>query len=239
MQALTRGHLFGRVLDAARDRVALARTAWSFVDLVKHPDHLDRVFEISDGMVKRRTEVLELMAAHFARDPRGATAMGERPRLRVDLGELSKLPAGTLGRVFADHMIANGLDPAAIPTLGSRDELEFIRAHLYETHDVWHAVTGFATDVPGELGLQAFYAAQAPGGLPWMLLAMGFLNTALYAMDEREKRFDAVARGWEMGRGARPLFGTRWDALWTTPIDEVRRSLGVVPYAAPSLVRAA
>ena len=47
-----------QALDAVRDRVAFARTVWSFVDLVKNPDHLDRVFEISDGMVRRRTEVL-------------------------------------------------------------------------------------------------------------------------------------------------------------------------------------
>ncbi len=216
-----------------RDRIAFAKTIWSFVDLVKHPDHLDRVFEISDGMVKKRMEVLALMVRHFGRDPVGAAALRDRPRLRVDLEELSRLPPGTLGRVFADHMRANGLDPASIPTLPSQDEAEFVRAHLYETHDVWHAVTGFRTDVAGELGLQAFYAAQAPGGLPWMLLAMGFLNTALYAMNEREPRFDAIARGWEMGRRARALFGVRWDTLWATPLDEVRRSLGVEPYAAP------
>jgi ubiquinone biosynthesis protein Coq4 len=175
--------------------------------------------------------VLELLAEHFGRDPRGAEALRARARLQVDLAQLSKLPEGTLGRVYADHMIANGLDPSAIPTLPGGDELEFVRAHLYETHDVWHAVTGYRTDVAGELGLQAFYAAQAPGGLPWMLLAMGFLNTAIYSMHEREARFDAISRGWEMGRRARPLFGTRWDALWTTPIDEVRRSLGVEPYS--------
>jgi ubiquinone biosynthesis protein Coq4 len=49
-------------------------------------------------------------------------------------------------------------------------------------------------------------------------------------MDDRERRFDAIARGWEMGRRARPLFGTRWDAMWRTPMAEVRRSLGVEPY---------
>jgi ubiquinone biosynthesis protein COQ4 len=223
-----------QAIEAVRDRIAFARTIWSFADLVKHPDHLDRVFEISNGMVKRRTEVLAQMVAHFGKDAVGAAALRERPRLRVDLDTLSALPAGSLGRVFADHMRANGLDPAAIPTLASVDEAEFVRAHLYETHDVWHAVTGFQTDVAGELGLQAFYAAQAPGGLPWMLLAMGFLNTALYAMREREVRFDAIARGWEMGRRARPLFGTRWDALWSKPVDEVRRSLGVEPYSAPA-----
>jgi ubiquinone biosynthesis protein Coq4 len=226
-------------MQALRDRLAFARTLWSFVDLVKHPDHLDRVFEISDGMVKQRTEVLETMAEHFARDPRGAQAIRDKHRVRFDLAELDALPPGTLGRVFADHMRKNDLDPAAIPTLDASDDLAFLRAHLYETHDIWHAVTGYDTDVAGELGLQAFYAAQAPGGLPWMLLAMGFLNTALYEMGDRERRFDAIARGWEMGRRARPLFGTRWDELWTTPVDEVRRSLGVEPYRAPALAIAA
>jgi ubiquinone biosynthesis protein COQ4 len=212
-------------MNVLRDAIVSARTLWSFAELVRHPDHLDRVFAIADGMVKKRTEVLGLMRDHFAREPRGAAALRDRPRLVVDLAELSRLPPGTLGRTFADHMRDNGLDPAAIPSLQAGDELEFVRAHLYETHDVWHVVTGFSTDVAGELGLQAFYASQGPGGLPIMLLAMGFLNTALYAMDDRERRLDAIARGWEMGRRGRPLFGVRWAELWSTPLDEVRRGL--------------
>jgi ubiquinone biosynthesis protein Coq4 len=203
---------------------------FGFVDLVRHPDHLDRVFEVSDAAVQTQREMLARMARHFEGDPVGEKALRERRRMLVDLKELVNLPAGTLGRAFADHMLSNGLDPSALPTLPARNETEFVRAHLYETHDVWHVVTGFRTDVAGELGLQAFYAAQAPGALPWLLLSMGFLNTALYAMDEREARLDAVAGGWEMGRRARPLFGVKWDELWTTPVDEVRRSLGVVPY---------
>jgi ubiquinone biosynthesis protein Coq4 len=214
------------------DAVGSVRALWSFVDLVRHPDHLDRVFEISDRMVKRRTEVLDVMRDHFKRDTTGAAALRDKPRLNVNLDALVKLPEGTLGRTFADNMRAMGLDPKSLPKLSASDELEFIRAHLYETHDVWHAVTGFRTDVAGELGLQAFYAAQAPGGLPWMLMAMGFLNTALYSMDDRERRLDAISRGWEMGRAAKPLFGVRWDQLWSAPIEEVRSSLGVEAYSA-------
>lgn len=214
------------------DVIGTARALWSFADLVRHPDHLDRVFEISDSLSRRRTAVLEKMREHIAGDAQGAAALADKPRLAIDLAALSALPEGTLGRVFADHMRANGLDPAALPSLPSNDELGFIRAHFYETHDVWHAVTGFRADVAGELGLQAFYAAQGPGGLPLILIAMGCLNTALYAQDEREARLDAVARGWEMGRRAMPLFGVRWDAHWTTPVDEVRRTLGVEPYVA-------
>lgn len=210
-----------------RDAVAMGRALWSFADLVRNPDHLDRVFEISDHLVHKRLEVLGKMRDHFARDERGALAIRDKPRLAIDLDALSRLPSGTLGRTFADHMRANGLDPASIPTLSSGDELEFVRAHLYETHDVWHVVTGFRTDVAGELGLQAFYAAQAPGGLPMVLLAMGFLNTALYAMNEREARLDAIARGWEMGRRAKPLFGVRWSDWWERPMEDVRRDLDV------------
>jgi ubiquinone biosynthesis protein Coq4 len=217
-------------MNAITNRLMMAKSLWSFVDLVKHPEHLDRVFEISEALVNQRVDVLERMRDTFVKDAVGAEALRDKPRLRIDLTALSKLPAGTFGRAFADHMRKNGLDPADIPTLAGGDELAFLRAHLYETHDIWHAATGFDTDVAGELGLQAFYAAQAPGGLPLMLLAMGFLNTALYSMADRERRVDAIARGWEMGRRAKPLFGVRWDRLWETPTDDVRASLGITPF---------
>jgi ubiquinone biosynthesis protein COQ4 len=218
------------VRKAIEHGLLTARAAWSFVDLVRHPEHLDRVFQIADALSNGKLDLLEKMRDAFAADPRGASALRDKPRLSVHLAELDKLPHGTLGRAFAEHMRANGLDPAAIPTLPSDGELEFIRAHLYETHDVWHAVTGFATDVAGELGLQAFYAAQTPGSLPLLLLAMGFLNTALFAMPDRERRLDAVTRGWQMGKRARPLFGIRWDELWERPLVETREHLGIEPY---------
>ncbi len=202
------------------------KVLYNLTRLVRDPRRLDDVFEMASALSV--PETVGPIVDRLKKDPAIARAFADKHRLRPDLAALAELPPGTLGRVFADHMRANGLDPRSIPTLAASDDLEFVRAHLYETHDVWHAVTGFATDVAGELGLQAFYAAQAPGGLPLMLMAMGFLNTALYSMDDRERRLDAIARGWEMGRRAEPLFGVRWDRLWATPLDEVRRALGIV-----------
>jgi ubiquinone biosynthesis protein COQ4 len=218
-------------MKAIKNRLLAARAIWSFIDLVRNPDHLDRVFEIADAMSEQKRDVLQRMCDHFAMDPRGAAALRDKPRLVVRLEELSALPAGTLGRSFADHMRTNGLDPSALPALSSETDLQFVRAHLRETHDVWHAVTGFATDVAGELGLQAFYAAQSPGGFPLALIAMGFLNAALFDNDDRVRRFQAVVDGWEMGKRAERLFGVRWDELWDRPIDEVRALLGVKPQA--------
>jgi len=219
-------------MNAIKNRLLAARALWSFIDLVRHPEHLDRVFEIADAMSGQKRDVLETMRDHFAMDPRGAAALREKPRLATRLADLEGLPRGTLGRTYADHMSENGLDPAAIPVLPSGSELEFLRAHLYETHDIWHVVTGWGTDVAGELGLQAFYAAQHPGGLPLMLIAMGFLNAALFKVSDRNRRFEAVVDGWAMGRRAEALFGVRWDELWGQPIDAVRDLLGVKPHAA-------
>ena len=219
-------------MKALKNRLMTARAVWSFVDLLRHPEHLDRVFEIADAMSDQKRDVLEAMRDHFAMDPRGAAALREKPRLVVHVDDLLKLAPGTLGRTYADHMRQNGLDPAAFPTMPAGSEVAFMRAHLYETHDVWHAVTGFGADVAGELGLQGFYAAQTPGGLPLVLIAMGFLNAVLFAPSDRERRFQAVVDGWQMGKRAESLFGVRWDELWARPIDEVRALLGVKPYAA-------
>jgi ubiquinone biosynthesis protein COQ4 len=97
-----------------------------------------------------------------------------------------------------------------------------VRAHLYETHDFWHVMTGFDTDVAGEVGLQAFYLAQFPARLAAVLIGLMFLNTFLYRFDDRDRRMDAMVRGWKLGRDARPLFGVRWDTMWSTPLADVR-----------------
>jgi ubiquinone biosynthesis protein Coq4 len=124
-------------------------------------------------------------------------------------------------------MIANGLDPAAIPSLESPDAGSFIRAHLYETHDVWHAVTGFGTDVAGELGLQAFGLAQFPSRLAALLIAGGLLHAVISRFDDRDARMRQIVRGWLLGKRAQKFFGVRWSEMWQRPIDEIRRELGV------------
>ena len=203
----------------------IARAVKSATRLVTNPSRLDQVFELADATVT--PAIMAQVADAIAKDPKGARALEERPRLSIVLFELRRLPRGALGREYAEHMIANGLDPSAIPTLKSPDRLSYIRAHLYETHDVWHVVTGFGTDVAGELGLQAFYIAQLPARLSVALVAGGLLNALLFHFDEKDARMDAIARGWVLGKRAKPLFGVRWDELWATPLADVRKSLDV------------
>ncbi len=201
----------------------------AFVGLMRDPgNRLNEVFVLSDRVSD--PEILRRLADELRRDPVGAQALSQRRRLRpIDLQELHKLPVGTLGRVYADEMLTRGLSPASIPTLPSGDEIEFLRAHLYESHDIWHAVTGFNIDVAGEAGLQAFYAAQFKGPLPLVILAAVMLNTVFWRMDEYDSRAGEMARGYLMGRRAAKLFGICWDDMWTLPLETVRAQLKIQP----------
>jgi ubiquinone biosynthesis protein COQ4 len=207
-------------------RIRRMRGVLSMVRLVRDPDRLGEVFAMADALVK--PEILDEMVAAFSRDAKGARALEERPRVgNIDLAALRELPEGTLGRVYADHMIENGLDPTALPSMEAPTPRAYVRAHLYESHDIWHAVTGFRTDVAGELGLQAFNLAQFPSRLAVGLLAMGLLNAVIFHFDETERRMAQITRGWAMGKRARPLFGTAWSSMWGHKMDDVRRDLGI------------
>ena len=227
-------------MNAIRKSLLTLRGAASFIDLMRHPDHLDQVFTLADSLSAANPKFLESLRDGFAQDPVGARALADKPRVgAIDMAALLRLPAGTLGRVYAEHMTKNRLDPSAIPSRPSTTDIEYVRAHLFESHDIWHAVTGFDADFAGEGGLQAFYLAQFPARLSAAILALGILNTLFYAFDERDVRMRAFVRGWLLGKRAKKFFGVDWKALWATPIDEVRAALGVdiagVEAALPSL----
>lgn len=204
-----------------------ARATVGFLKLVKDPSKLDEVFNILDSL--EAGEDGKAIVEEFHSNPAHADVFRVRPRIGMpDLEELSRLPEGTLGRVFADEMRARGLDPKNIQQkIDDGTPAGFVFAHLRETHDVWHTATGFDVDVAGELGLQAFYLTQFRAKLALLILALGLLNTFFYAPEDRTRRMDEIARGWQMGRKSRAIFGFDWAAHWNVPLEEVRRKLGL------------
>ncbi len=219
----------------------------AMVKLVRDPSRLDEVFTILDG-IEQGPEA-DAFVAQFVSDTRNAEAFVLRPRVgKLELETLLKLPEGTLGRTFAEEMRSRNLDPADIQ-MRERvvTDAEYIYQHLRETHDIWHTATGFEVDVAGELGLQAFYAAQFRAPLAVLIIAIGLLNSFFFSMDDAPQRLAAVTRGYSMGRAARTFFGFDWAAHWSTPLAEVRARLGVAepasvaltPHAADSGIRAA
>ncbi len=208
-----------------RNPLALVKLARASLTLFRDPDRLDEVFAIADGLADDHT--IDQIIDHVRRDAGAARALAERPRVALDLARLRRLPAGSFGRETARFLDERGLDPGALPHRPADDARSFVRAHLYETHDLWHVATGFDTDVAGEVGLQAFYLAQFPARLAAILIGLMFLNTFAFRFDDRDRRMDEMVRGWQLGRAARPLFGVRWNDLWELPLGEVRTRLGL------------
>jgi ubiquinone biosynthesis protein COQ4 len=175
----------------------------------------------------RRFARWEEVVKHLKDDPRTAAAMrARRPFGPIQLDDLARCPAGSLGRVFADHCRARGIDPnlVHVPPDG---EIDWMLNHFYQTHDIWHVVTGWGNDLPGEVGLGAFYAAQFgnPAFFGYMM-ALILLNV-IYRRADLGEVFEAFSLGYQIGKGTEPLFGIDWDALWDTPIEDVRARFAV------------
>lgn len=214
-----------------RRALMLIRFLRHFAKVVWDPSQLDDILAFVASF--EQAELIAPMTEHFAQSSRSAAALAARPRVGVvDLEALSRLPEGSLGQAFAGHMRAEGLDPSAIPVLPAHDPVSYTFAHLHEVHDIWHVVTGFGTDTAGELGLQAFNAAQFPTRLGIALVAAGLLNALLFEWEDRHARMDEISRGWALGRRTPHLFGVDWAQEWETPLSTLRRRLEL-PQDAP------
>lgn len=217
--------------------VARIKAVVAYAKIVRDPNQLGEVFELADSLSDEAT--MSRIARGIRRHPSGDAALAARKRVDADLASLEQLPPGTLGFAYAKFMRDNNLVKESIPSLAVVNEGDFIRAHLYETHDMWHAMTGFGPDVAGELGLQAFYAAQIDGPLPAAILAAGLLNTALFSLDDTSPRMEAIVRGWEGGRRAQLLFGYDWSTSFDKPIGVARAEIGLpaegIGKAAPAI----
>jgi ubiquinone biosynthesis protein Coq4 len=175
----------------------------------------------------RRFARWEQTVAALAADPRTAPALhARRPFGPIALEDLDGLPPGTLGRVFAEHCRARAIDPnlVHVPPTG---EVGWLLNHLYQTHDIWHVVTGWGNDLAGEVGLGAFYAAQlrSPAFFGYML-ALVLLNVVSRRAD-LDEILAALSSGYRGGRAAEPIFGTAWEELWALPLEEVRSRFAI------------
>lgn len=204
-----------------------AKAVTAFVRIVRDPGQLDVVFALVDSVFEDEAS----QAAIEANLAKPAVSKAARDRVRLpslELDRLAKLPPGSFGEVAGRFFRTHGLDPHALPRRQPTTDKEWLSAHLYETHDLWHVLTGFAPHVEGELGLQAFYVAQVEGVVGLSILSAGFLNTLIYAHDERKTRLDAISRGWQLGKNADVVVGADWGAMLPEPLDAVRERFGIV-----------
>jgi ubiquinone biosynthesis protein Coq4 len=202
-----------------------ARIALASYRLFKDPTRLDEVLTAAEKLSIPRLK--RAVAALRETSGVAAIALDERFDLPIDLETLKTMPPGSLGRAVYDHCTRWNIDPKDFPKRPRNTPEEFVVAHLQGSHDVWHAVTGFDSDVPGEIGLQAFYLAQFPAFLALLLIAI--MNMRILGGEEAlyPALYDQLARGWLLGKRAKPLFGVKWHTLWDRPLSEIRAELQI------------
>jgi ubiquinone biosynthesis protein Coq4 len=174
----------------------------------------------------RRFARWEDVLARLDADPRSAGMLRTQRFGPIDLAALAALPEGTLGRVFAEHCRARGIDPNLVRIAGEGVVDRFLD-RMYATHDLWHVTTGWGNDDTGEVGLGGFYLAQLEAPFFLFLLAFISLNTVFVAPKTLRTRMDALVAGYRAGRRAEPLIAADWDSLLAMPLAEVRRQLGL------------
>ena len=155
------------------------------------------------------------------------------------LADLNRMPEGSLGRVHAARMLADGLDPDVIRRNATSAALEpgeselarkarYLTRRRTMTHDIHHTVTGFGTDLPGEVGISAVYLAQIHQPVSLLYLCAVLLHT----MPEAELYGRALHRlqeGLQLGWKARNLLAQKWELGWERPLIEWREQLGIEP----------
>jgi ubiquinone biosynthesis protein COQ4 len=201
----------------------------SFLEVLKSPyGNFAAIGKLSLALNDPAT--LQKNVAFLSQTPQGKQAFVDRPLLgKIDLQQLHQLPKHTLGYAYAAHMIGNGFTPPIVKEI-TNDPGVYLSTHIGETHDIWHVVTGFDTDKPGEVQLEAFYTAQLePDRLFLALIAKNLLKTAMYEVELCEQIMDGLTQGWKMGKRAKPLFGIQWNRLWETSLEDLRVSLQIVP----------
>ena len=205
---------------------ARARTALrALAVLARDPGRLDQVLVLVQAVnLGKVVRVLE----RITRDPEGARLLAERPRIdrtHVDFPALRRLPDGTLGREYARFLDDNGITPdvfEALPEVGD-ERIAWIMLRMRQTHDLWHVVTGYAPDVPGEIVLQSFTFAQTGAPSALLLTVFGTLRWA----PAKRGHLRAVARAYRRGKSARFLPPFRWEEHWAVPLAALRERLSL------------
>ncbi|PTL75666.1 Coq4 family protein [Vitiosangium sp. GDMCC 1.1324] len=169
------------------------------------------------------------LAQQLKRSEEGRRMLSERPSLQgkeLDLAALERLPEGTLGHEFVRYYHDNKISPFET-TLELKNDVDFISKRYRETHDLLHVLTGYGTDVVGEMELQAYVL----GNLRLWTTALVLLNGTLELLKVPQSgvgRSEYLRRVWaayRRGRASQQFLGFWFEHHWETPVATLRARL--------------
>ncbi|MDY7021268.1 MAG: Coq4 family protein [Cyanobacteriota bacterium] len=207
----------------------LSKIGKPFLAMLMGDKSLNPVKEMSQALSKMPAS--ELLVKQLKNDPAAAEMIQQRYMANShNLEELLKYPEDSLGYRYASLMIARGFRSEDLYISTQIDsDINYVTARIRQTHDIWHLITGFDVSEIDEIGLQAFYLAQFPDPLAILLITNSLIAVTLLTPQEIPILLSAMAKGWEMGRKAKPLFAQKWEENWEKPLTEWKTELNIQP----------
>lgn len=204
----------------------LFSTLKGIVSLLRNPGNTLGIYDIEDGFRYRKST--EISVEFIKSQPEVNRLIQERYLApEPDLETLAKCPFGSLGYCYAAYFKDLGLTPDFFRTLTVDDDTSYIFLRRRQTHDLWHVITGFATNLPSELGLKAFEMAQLRNPMSGIIVAGGIFRTVLKTPQDLSYTFKQIASGFFMGLQAKPLLAQKWEENWDKPLAQWREELGI------------
>lgn len=212
--------------------------------LVRDPDDTGQVFRVIRAFSDR---AIERQLARFQSTPEGKRILAEERSLLARLDDragLEALPAGSLGRAYAEFTRLEQISPAGLveasleappDEVALSPERRLFAERLRDSHDLWHVVTGYGRDLIGEAALLAFTYRQTRNPGIGLIVLAAWWKAGRDLPGGRALIRDGLRRG----SRAAWLPGADWEALLARPLDEVRRVLAIEPVASYAAQRSA
>ncbi len=227
---------WGDIRLRERARVVADATRRAIAD----PEDTAQVFRIAEAMSVRFPERL-LRRVQRSDGRRLLDSRDDILAVLTDRPGLEAMPPGSLARTYLGFVDAEGITAEGLVKASEEgaagvfargevaEDVAWVRKRMRDTHDLWHAVTGYQGDLIGETALLAFTFAQT--GHP----GIGFLTGLGLVLAPHPDQRRLIVQGFRRGRRAAWLPAQDWRALLPLPVDEVRRQLrvGAVPTYAP------
>ena len=200
------------------------------------PDQLPEVFAIIESL---SVDTLQRIGRRMKRSETGRRLLDERPDIVAKLADreaLAQLPAGSLGRTYLafverEKISADGIREAAASGMKHASDipapLDFVHARMRDTHDLWHAVTGYSGDVLGEAALLAFTFAQTKNPGIALIIGIAIAKTAHAPNGGGRDARKTMRDGFRRGKNAAWFPEQDWESMLALPVDEVRARLGL------------
>lgn len=216
------------------DKIKKAKNKFDFAriyfSLVNDYSNTDKVFKLIDNVRNNLTpQMREVLTTKLAEQPQNQQMFKERylaPKYRIE--DLAHKEVGTLGYAYYRHMQDNHFDLNFFPPIEPTDNFLYYILRIGQTHDIWHVVTGFKTNLAGEVGLQAFYAGQSLSPINFVIVSGGILAAARKP-DEAVEVMESAKTGWDNGRAAKHLFPIKWEELWDRSLEDIRAEYNIKP----------